>query len=68
MRSLRELKEEATTSAKRHGHKMLPFVGREPGKAMSICRVCGKAIYVNTQPAPNGIDISGEAVATECKG
>ena len=31
------------------------------------CRYCGAWVALNETPPPNGIDISGPAVATNCK-
>lgn len=35
--------------------------------ASSTCTICGKGVYVDTKPDPNGIDIGGEAVALNCE-
>jgi hypothetical protein len=32
------------------------------------CRFCGMGVWLDTHPAPNGIDIAGEAVALSCSG
>jgi hypothetical protein len=34
----------------------------------SFCKTCGMGVYVDGHPAPNGIDIHGEAVALNCGG
>lgn len=34
----------------------------------SVCKGCGSYVQVDTDPAPNGIDIGGTAVALNCKG
>ena len=31
------------------------------------CRKCGAHVMLLTEPAPNGIDIGGEALAVNCK-
>ena len=53
------------------------FRGHNPGmsdswivssgvEAKLTCKTCGKNAWVATNPAPNGIEISGEAVALNC--
>lgn len=53
------------------GHKIIwsePFYHRwsnanlQDGK----CQYCGMEVQLNDHPRPNGIDISGEAVALNC--
>ena len=64
---LARLKREALESAMFHGHSMYPFATIVPNVvARSHCQNCGKYVQVDTQPAPNGIEIGGEAVALGC--
>lgn len=67
MASLRSLKREARESATWRGHKLRPFVTYHDGKvATATCRDCPVSVTVNTHPAPNEIDIGGDAVAINC--
>lgn len=65
--SVQSLKRSATQSARRRGHDMgkweLSDYWRNP---VQTCKRCGMRVYVDPNPAPNGIDISGEAVALNC--
>jgi hypothetical protein len=36
-------------------------------KASNECIDCGMAVFVDTNPPPNGIDVSGQAVALQCE-
>jgi len=74
MTILQRLKREAIDGAKWRGHDMTRFKTTEkyletsPKKivCLSTCRVCGGYVQVDTRPAPNGIDIGGDAVALNC--
>lgn len=64
-----QLKKEALEACGFRGHKMKRFkndTDSRHSKAYSECRVCGKTVHVDACPMPNGIDISGEAVALGC--
>ena len=62
----RRLKKEARDSTIWRGH--LPGRWEETcGSFISRCRRCGKHAVVDLDPAPNGIDICGQAVALGCK-
>lgn len=68
-RSLNALRREAAMSARWRGHSLRwsqPF-GRADGPQSQIgrCR-CGMEVIVHQRPAPNQIDIGGEAVAVGC--
>jgi len=77
MRKYDRLRKEALEACKFRGHEMTRFdrtvcydlstgeTVRETG--LSLCHVCGRAVMVDTRPLPNGIDISGEAVALNCE-
>jgi hypothetical protein len=48
------------------GHHMGPARFTSASTAESFCTICGRGVWANTHPAPNGIDIAGEAVALGC--
>jgi hypothetical protein len=67
MRLLDQLKHSARASATFRGHKLTRFTNQTPNKtAIAYCVVCRKTVHVDAKPAPNGIDISSEAVALNC--
>ena len=68
MATLRDLKTEAKSAATWRGHHMKRFETVNGHAATSVCRWCSMGIYVDAKPAPNGIDIGGEAVALNCEG
>jgi hypothetical protein len=69
----RRLRREARTAAAWRGHSLarfsplLPSTGRG-GYSDAACTACGAAVRIDTAPAPNGIDVGGEAVAVSCTG
>ena len=69
----RRLRREARAAAAWRGHSLarfsplLPSTGRG-GYADAACMTCGAAVRIETAPAPNSIDIGGEAVAVSCTG
>jgi hypothetical protein len=68
MKTLKKLKEEAKAAAQFRGHTMGNFGTLVPGKsAEAVCQICGAAAWVDRDPAPNGIDIAGPAVAQNCQ-
>lgn len=67
------LRRDARKACSFRGHKMGNFkrLGRPDSnprfiRAEAKCKVCGKEVYVDIHPAPNGIDIAGPAVALCC--
>ena len=65
------LKHNAATSCSSRGHKMSKFsthrtLMSERRIGISYCKECRMMVVVDTHPAPNGIDIGGEAVALNC--
>lgn len=66
MLKIERLRKEAVKSCKFRGHKMKNFSRKYRHWWRSECRVCEKSVVVNDQPAPNDIEISGEAVAIGC--
>ena len=68
---LSTLRKSAQKSTKARGHSMrwrLVF-GRAGGPLAQggACRHCGMEVWLHERPAPNQIDIGGEAVALNCK-
>ena len=60
-RSLECLRREADDVCKWRGHDMVwEWNGAK-------CRVCGMGAFVDDNPPPNGIDVSGEAVGVNCR-
>jgi hypothetical protein len=64
MTKLQRLQAQARMSAENRGHTLAPFSLLAPGNAVSKCTVCNREVQVLTKPAPNQIDVGGEAVAT----
>jgi len=63
------LRQEALTACWRHAHNMSPFSWKRRTNgvsAISRCETCGAEAYIDTNPAPNGIDVGGSAVAVNC--
>ena len=60
------LQRSAAESCELRNHWMSPFTTLSDTRAVSACTLCGMEVHVNTRPAPNGIDIGGEAVALNC--
>lgn len=67
MTILERLRKSALESCSYRGHKMQPFRRKHRHWWVSECKVCGKTVVINDIPAPNEIDVSGEAVALNCK-
>ena len=71
---LEKLEKSANQSAEWRGHRMSTFVptwtqndaDRGYFSATSMCMGCGMEMEVRTHPAPNQVDVSGEAVALNC--
>lgn len=66
MKTLLQLKREATTACKQQGHTMYAWYNFGTVAARSVCVHCRKEVQVETQPLANSIDIGGEAVALNC--
>ena len=67
--TLIELKQSAMKSCNFRGHDMVPWtvLDNNPHRVYeSICRECGRGVIVEAFPAPNSIEIGGEAVALSC--
>lgn len=67
MRKLERLRHEAEEACEFRGHVMKRFEHYAKGRCLSTCKLCGKAVSVIVKPAPNEIDIGGEAVALQCE-
>ena len=68
MTTLERLRISALESCKFRGHSMTRFASLHSWAKVADCTICGMSVYVNSKPAPNGIDIAGEAVALTCTG
>lgn len=67
MRKLTRLIHEAEATARLRGHSLSMFRALVPKvSAEASCNRCKATVVVDTKPAPNGIDIGGEAVAINC--
>jgi hypothetical protein len=65
MASLDELKNEAAIACELKGHTLGNW--KDFGYiATNVCQYCNKQIIINTRPKPNEMDISGEAIITNC--
>jgi hypothetical protein len=63
--AMRALKESAAESATWRGHSLIwEYFSNE--NALGTCRTCGAEVQCLLHPAPNQIDIGGEAVALNC--
>jgi len=67
MTRIQRLIKEAKESCTFRGHQMKPFSHKYKKWSSSECMVCGMICNVNADPAPNEIDICGEAVALHCR-
>jgi hypothetical protein len=75
--NIKSLRNEARRAAEHRGHTLGKF-SRLRGNAAKVysptwetysaagCKSCGADVAVYPNPAPNGIEICGEAVATNC--
>ena len=60
-----KLKAEARQAAEFRGHILGPWSGTA-GTDLAYCKTCRCQVAVTPEPAPNGIDIGGRAVAIDC--
>ena len=67
MTKLARLKREALEACSFRGHDMTRFHNSSRIDAYATCKICGKLVGVNAYPAPNDIDIGGNALALGCK-
>jgi hypothetical protein len=68
------LEYEALRSANERGHKIGKITnnyvkkhGKQADTSIGKCVACGMEFVVTTNPAPNDIEIGGEAVALNCR-
>ena len=66
MTKLAKLKASARQSAVSRGHPLSNFKKVGPHTYGAGCPKCGVWVQIDTDPPPNGIDISGPAVARNC--
>jgi len=70
-RSLETLRRHAAKACNFRGHSMQwsnPFGSASgPHSMFGTCRHCRMEVLIREAPAPNGIDIGGEAVALQCR-
>ena len=70
MNKIEQLRKSALASCNNRGHVMGNFKNVPNGIGGKIkyahCKVCDKQVVIMEQPAPNDIDIGGEAVALDC--
>ena len=67
MKKIERLRKEALESCKFHGHRMESFSRKYRHWWDSKCKDCGRVVFIN-DCSPNGLEISGEAVAVYCNG
>jgi len=70
IKALRRLRREATEACYFRGHLInWGYSHFESNRAQQCgeCVHCGKSVVIDTKPAPNGIDIGGNALALGCK-
>lgn len=60
------LKLSADDAATYRGHVLGTWHDYESSRSMATCQKCECAVWVDAHPAPNGIDVSGSAVAINC--
>ena len=70
-KSLSLLRIEDNTTCQFRGHKMAWKVPSKYNNTKretqpAYCEYCGMEVFIDTKPAPNSIDIGGEAVALNC--
>lgn len=63
---VRKLRSEGKRFAEMRGHKVCRFVSLSPTRSVASCLKCDSEVYVNASPAPNEIDLSGQALALDC--
>ena len=66
MRTIERLRREALEGCSWRGHHMRPFARLGKTSRNAICQTCHMEVVIDSKPAPNGIDIGGEAIALNC--
>jgi hypothetical protein len=67
MKKLERLRKEALKCCTFRGHQMKPSIHLTKNSWWSECKMCGKTVVVTDNPAPNDIELGGEALALGCK-
>lgn len=67
MRKIERLQRSARDSAQRRGHALGRWQRLGDSSCLAACRRCGREVVVCAHPAPNEIEIAGEAVALGCQ-
>lgn len=69
MTTLERLRLEALEACHWRGHNMHKFTSHHLHATQrdSWCLTCAKQVTINSRPAPNEIDVGGEAVALNCE-
>ncbi len=73
MKAITRIRKEAEAAAMSRGHKLHPWhpLERDRGRGVvfaTCCRVCFYGVAIDAEPAPNGIEVAGRAVALNCPG
>ncbi len=66
MNVIKRIRLSALDSCNFRGHKMEQFDRTYRHWWHSKCKTCKASVHLNDDPGPNGIDISGPAVAMHC--
>jgi len=61
------LKRQARQAMEKRGHRPGDWVSIGLSKAYCRCLNCGAQVVVTDRPAPNEIEVGGEAVAVNCQ-
>ena len=66
---MKKLVKEALSACHFRGHNRMMVISnlKDSNYRVLECSDCGMEVYLNTMPMPNEINISGEAVALNCK-
>ena len=67
MAKLEELIVDAEKACSRRGHRLSNWVSDRKLTAYNECLNCGTHVTVRVKPMPNQVDISGDAVALNCR-
>lgn len=67
MTKLERLRRDSLVYCKHRGHSMKKFKHVDDECWFSDCKKCGKRVTLLSHPAPNEIDMGGEALALGCK-
>lgn len=65
MKKIDRLRRKAKKSAEQRGHTLSKFQHHDV--IYAFCNKCKMSVFLNPDPMPNEIEISGRAVALNCK-